>query len=302
MKKQILFRLSLICAWLLMGFGLVQAQWSSRGLANGITVATTTEITPKNSPNSQFKISDYDFPLNNSDVICRVIKNEKDKTYFGYELEVKASAEKGKYTVFINPLSAESKRSLKIVEGYTIQTLTKSPLEIEVSEGDLITVAVMENPVTKEKVVDYIKVFYKPAPQTDFFAERKSIRDFTLDDVELQLNKFEFFADNQSILKVSGGAAGSNIFVYVKGRGRFVFSLFPHNGYKFQKIGVIEGSKILFKYGGVDYKIISGTAIVGTGGHWNLWVLYQPDYKPSDPNEPHEYGGSDRGDFEIPKK
>lgn len=298
MKNQTLFRVFLICVLLLTGIGFAQAQGSARGLANGITIATKTEVTPDNPANALFSSSDAASTSGNT--IYRVIKNEKDKTYFGYDLEVKEASEKGKYTVSIKPLSSAKSVGIK---GFTAKTLPKYPDAIEVNEGDTIALDVMENPQTGEKVVDYIKIFYKPAPLTDYFAERTPIRDFTIDDVELKLLKFEVFADNQSILKVGGGARGANLTLYLKGRGRFIFSLFPRDGYDFQKIGAIEGNKILFKYNGVNYKIVSGEPFIGNGGHWNLWVLRDSNFKPSfTPDEPYEVGAMDKVDFQPSKQ
>ncbi|MGI9036084.1 MAG: hypothetical protein ACR2GD_08605, partial [Pyrinomonadaceae bacterium] len=227
-------------------------------------------------------------------IIYRILKDDKNKIYFGYDLEVKEASEKGKYTVFIKPLSSESAKKSAGVEGYKSNTLPKYPDAFEVNEGDTIALDVMENPNTKEKVVDYIKVFYKPAMMTDFFAGKMPIRDFTMNDVELKLTKFEFFADTQSILKSGSSASGTNLTLYLKGKGQFIFSLFPREGYDFQKIGAIEGNKILFKYNGVNYKIVSGEPIGGSGGHWNLWVLHNSNFKPEfSPDEPYEVGAMD---------
>ena len=278
MNKSILFYICSIFILPVLNIGFVKAQGAT-GFANGITIATKTEITPINPQNSLRKNKFYEKASDKENIIYRIIANEKTKTYFGYDLEVKETNEKGKYKVFIKPLSSENLKSAAEKDGFKPQTSPKYPDAVEINEGDLITLDVMENPQTKEKVTDYIKVFYKPADFTDFFAERTPIRDFTIDDIDLKIIKFEVFADNQSILKVGGGASGPNIFFNLKGKGRFIFSLFPRPGYDFQKIGEIENNKILFKYNGVDYKIVSSEPIVGAGGHWNLWVLPDPNYK-----------------------
>ncbi|MGI8554752.1 MAG: hypothetical protein ACR2LT_00110 [Pyrinomonadaceae bacterium] len=300
MKKHKLFRAFLICTLLLLGINSGQAQWSARSFANGITVATATKITPKNPPKPLF--SSYDTAAADGNIIYRILKDDKNKIYFGYDLEVKEAGETGKYTVFIKPLSSESAKKSAGVEGYKSNILHKYPDAFEVNEGDTIALDVMENPNTKEKVVDYIKIFYKPAPFTDFFAERIPIRDFTINDVELKLTKFEVFADNQSILKSGSSAGGANLTLYLKGKGQFIFSLFPRAGYDLQKIGAIEGNKILFKYNGVDYKIVSGEPIIGIGGHWNLWVLHNSNYKPEfSPDEAYEVGAMDELNLNISK-
>ena len=301
MDKQMLFRTMLFCILLMLCIGGVWAQSGATRFANGITVATKTEITPENPQKSQF--INYSTPSAAGNIIYRIIRNDKNKTYIGYDLEAKEAGEKGKYIVSFKPLSSESAKKSAEVEGYTAKTLPKYPDSIEVKEGDTIALDVMENPQTKEKVVDYIKIFYKPATMNDLFVEREAIRDFTIDDVQLKLNEFEVFADNQSILKVGGGATGANLTLYLKDKGQFIFSLFPRAGYELQKIGAIEGNKILLKYGGVDYKIVSSSSIVVNGGHWNLWVLHNPNFKPTfAPDEPYEVGAMEKLNLNISKQ
>jgi len=62
--------------------------------------------------------------------------------------------------------------------------------------------------------------------------------------------------------------------------GRFIFSVMPHPGYDFKKVGVIENNKIKFTLNGENYEWISNTPVIGQGGNWNLYVLYDPSYVP----------------------
>lgn len=277
MKNQILFRLLFAGILLVLNFVLTKAQTVTVSSDNGIAIGTKTEISPAISGISPFVVGGSSSKSGSG--MYRILKDKNSKTYLGYTIEIKDAAVKGKYMVSISSLPLESITAITKVEGFTEKTLPKYPNPIEVNEGDTIVLDVMENPATKEKVVDYIKVLYKPDPHTDFFPERKPLRDFTIDDASLELSGYEVFADNQSVLKEAGGRSGSNLPLYLPGKGQFIFSLAPHPGSNFQKIGSIEGNKILFKYEGVSYKIVSRAPIF-LEGHWNLWVSFDPNYKP----------------------
>jgi hypothetical protein len=86
-------------------------------------------------------------------------------------------------------------------------------------------------------------------------------------------------------------------------RGRFVFSITPHEGYDFQKIGFVQENKIAFQIAGDRYEWISSTPVFSGGG--NLWVLHDPEYLPQ--NESFSGGGyligaSDRIEYILKKK
>ncbi len=65
------------------------------------------------------------------------------------------------------------------------------------------------------------------------------------------------------------------------GKGRFILSIQPHEGYDFQKIGVVEGKTISFTFGGDKYEWISGAPVINRGGKYHLWVMRDPDFEPN---------------------
>ncbi len=57
-------------------------------------------------------------------------------------------------------------------------------------------------------------------------------------------------------------------------------SPFQREGYAFQKIGTITNNKVTFSYAGDNYEIISQSPILGNGGKWHCWILFEPNYVP----------------------
>jgi len=80
--------------------------------------------------------------------------------------------------------------------------------------------------------------------------------------------------------KSTSPVAGALVWFYVQGRGRFIFSLAPRDGYEFQKVGIVDGNRIEFTMGADRYEWLSASPILSGGGTWNLWVLHDPKYSP----------------------
>ena len=80
--------------------------------------------------------------------------------------------------------------------------------------------------------------------------------------------------------KSASPVAGTLVWFYVQGHGRFIFSLAPRDGYEFQKVGVVDGNRIEFIMGGDRYEWLSASPILSGGGAWNVWVLHDPKYSP----------------------
>jgi hypothetical protein len=121
--------------------------------------------------------------------------------------------------------------------------------------------------------------------------ELQPLSDLSPDALELSVKNFRLVINEQTVLgaenPVRGGVAGSIIWLYLPGRGRFIFSITPHGGYDFQKIGFVQGNKIAFQIEGDRYEWISSTPVFS--GNGNIWVLHDAEYSPQ--NEVSSTGG-----------
>lgn len=245
---------------------------------NGITVAHTTDYGSVNEDNS---FSAYGYGANSSrnDLIThQSFINKTNKTYTGYDLQVIPQEDLTKFKVLIKPLSVPPKvKNLNIKEDFKFITLPKYPNEILIDDGDIITLDIFENPKTKEKIIDYVLVTRSKSTGPRF-ASKYIPKDFTIDDVELSFEKYEIKINDESFFKSGGGGSGGNIALYLPGKGRFIASPFPREGYPFQKIATITNNELTFSYGGEDYKIISNLPILGRGGKWHCWIIFQPNH------------------------
>ena len=263
-----------------------KAQGDARTFSNGITVAVMTEYT-NSKPSTKIIDRVYETGSKENDTIHKIFVSSKTKQFFGYDLEVLPSSEKGKFQVTIKPLSVKpNPEFVADAKNLTLRTLPKYPETMVVNDGDTILLDILENPQTKEKVTEVIKIINHWKGFGSLFPERLPVtppEDFRLEDVELRLKKFEVFVNDESVTKVGGGATGSLVSFYFpngKNKGRFIFSLIPRKDYNFQKIGTLQDERLEFTFNGEKYKFVTELPIVGTGKIWNVWVLYDPDYKP----------------------
>jgi hypothetical protein len=113
-------------------------------------------------------------------------------------------------------------------------------------------------------------------------------RDFTIDDVKFNLASFRLIINGEvrsGERELKGFYLGAQPAFYLPGKGVFVFSIRPHEGYDFQKIGVADGNKISFSYGGDKFEWVNRYPVLPysgpNGGIWNLWVMLDTNFQPS---------------------
>jgi hypothetical protein len=133
----------------------------------------------------------------------------------------------------------------------------------------------LENPQAKVKFSDLIKVTRQRKTSASQSTELQPAKDFTM-----QATNLEAFINDKKVARVES-LSGSNLSFYFQGKGRFIMSLFPRKNLNLQKIGIIEDNKLSFAFAGDNYKFVSGSPIIGSGGKWNVWVLHDPDYRPT---------------------
>jgi hypothetical protein len=225
-----------------------------------------------------------------SNVVHRVLMDSATGSYFGYELEVEPMKETKQFKVTVKALSPEflqrlreesvSRKSAR-QQGLLLfeLQLPRFPQPQIIDDGDTLALDVLVNRQTGVKIVDLITVSTSGAPLPEPSSSAGPARDFQVENVQLKVWNYQLLLNGQSVARSTGGCYGRLIYFYLPGRGRFVFSIAPQEG--FQKIGVIEQNKISFSVGGDTYEWISGPPIIEAGGNWNLWVLHEPDYRPN---------------------
>ena len=294
MRSSRAFRLCLVVFLLLSGFAGANAQQSNSEqiivpMKSGFYVAFST--TPSGDPDGARGWSSFAEAYFASNTIRRVFVDSGGSLYFGYSLVVEPLPSSKQFRVSVRPLSSQDEQELRarkpfqsrsIHPNYNADAFERSAAPQVIADGDTFALDVLVNPKTGDRVTDFVTVSTSDTRLKAIAAQDIAPRDFTLDDVEMRMINYQLLINGElaAVGKKSGACAGSVIWFYLTERGRFIFSLAPQRGYDFQKIGVIDRNKIKFTLDNERYELVSDLPVVGSGGPWNLYVLYDPNYVP----------------------
>ncbi len=223
--------------------------------------------------------------LGERNTIHRVLVDAVGNFVFGYDLTVEPLKDARRFKVYVKPLDQEFEQQLRArartggatQSALNAATLPRSAEAQTLDDGDAFELDLLVNPQTGVRVMDVVKVAFDRAPLWEI-----QPRDFTADSVELAVRDFRLTLNDKLIGggRPTRGCAGSLVWFYVPGRGRFIFSLVPRPGYDFQKTGMIVDNMIRFDFKGEHYEWLSSAPIVGSGGLWYVWLLHDPTYTP----------------------
>lgn len=289
----------------------ISAQYSSgRILPNGLNVIFYAEHTVNDKKVNQAQPDKRYFETTNVNTISRTYLDLHNSRFYGYDVEIEKTNEPEKYKVTLKTLSENVQKNIKSqyspYPNLEYKPIITSPISKIVGDGDTITINVSEVPESKEKFIEYIKVTKDYKPFGNYFPEKNDspAKDYSLEDVELKLSNFDVYLNGRKrITKIGGGVSGSLVWVnFPDGidKGRFIFSVIPRPGYDFQKVGTLKDYTIEFNFNGVNYQLVSSIPIISTQKAWNLWILYDPNYKSEHFNQ-FEIGAADDAKYLFKK-
>ena len=222
--------------------------------------------------------------LDQNHLIHRVLINASGRFAFGYDLSVSSDIASKQFRITVLPLDQSFEKKLKAADPDhltdVIPTFPTSAAPQTLDDGDAFSLDLLINQNAGVKIIDVVRVTFDKTHLRDL--PRSLPRDFTLDAVELSIKDYRLLLNGNVVAlgKSANPVAGTLVWFYVQGRGRFIFSLAPREGYDFQKVGIVDGNRIEFIMGGDRYEWLSASPILSGGGTWNLWVLHDPKYSP----------------------
>jgi hypothetical protein len=222
-----------------------------------------------------------------NEVGCLLI-NMSTGAFIGYNLVIERQQDTTKLKITIKPLPEDAGDDLrkgifgKLLEqkwpnktNFAVAPPASFPEPLVINMTDVIKIPLWVKAGTEWGVV---------GDQVRFAVDKpKPARQFTLDDVALKVTGSRLIINGEAR---SGEREMNNIVgplpsFYVPGKGLFILSIRPHEGHDFQKLGVIEGNKISFSYGGDKYEWVSRDQVIASGGNWDVWVLLETSYQPT---------------------
>jgi len=177
-------------------------------------------------------------------VIHRVLADATGKYVFGYDLLIEAVPVSKTFTIAVAPLDSQVEHKL-LTEGSSLQltgiaTLPEAAEPQILDDGDSFALDLLVNQKAGVKIVDFVKVSFDRSNLWDD-NPRDLPKDFTLDAVPLRVIDFRLLIDGNLVAAGKPGTifTGALIWCYVEGKGRFIFSLVPREGYQVQRVVII---------------------------------------------------------------
>ena len=303
-NKYLVYPLAIILlSWL---FQTAQAQQGQIWFDSGITVTIKVE---KNGSEQNFA-NMFSSSGTNENIVHRVMIDKKNKLYVGYDLEITPTADSKQFDVLIKPLSLNKDMSDTINKlgdsnNLSLRSIPKYPGKITVQDSDTISLDVLANPQTGEKISDLIKITKSRQQSFTYTSNGGKPKDFTINDVQMSLLGFDVYVNGEKVKFNGGGMSGSVLWVYFPNKGRFIFSPIEQTNAGFQKIGVVEDKTVSFDYAGANYKFVSNKPVLNGGGNWNLWVMLDENYKPSadsSSNSSFSFGAANKAEYLFDNK
>jgi hypothetical protein len=151
----------------------------------------------------------------------------------------------------------------------------------------------LTNSATNQAVVDYVTVqepsrvfrgFNTPARDREFAFAPGPARDFRTDDVQLSLQAPRLSINgklDETSAQRYDAVSGAVVWFYAAKRGRYILSLAPRPELGFRKAGEVRGSSLSFTLGNDTFTVSTGGRIAPGQAPFNLYVLHEPEWKPS---------------------
>jgi len=193
-------------------------------------------------------------------VFHRVIQDSKRQALFAYDLEV-AAVGGATYSITARPAAASG----------NVPTLS-STSTLNCEAGGAVTIELLSNPSTGQKISDTVTLVYLAAPETSTSRPQEG---------RMHFRGLELWIDS---VKINAQGAGTisgfnNFMIYSPGAGGVFFSTSQPDGHtEFRKVALIDGSKLRFVWDNHSYEVTSLDPILANGGTAEAWVFVDPNY------------------------
>jgi hypothetical protein len=241
----------------------------------------------------------------NGNRLHRIMVDSQNRTYFGYDITMEPLPEQDTYRVTFGRLSV-TRGDLRGFGEDLPQYVQLGdpgwggPAVRTVRAGEVLTLDLLINSSTGQKIVDYITVQRDATPPArlgplpwDEVEETGVPRDFQAHDAFIDLDIKNITIDGQPM--PGGGVSAAVPYMAFADHGRFILSLAPRPEYGFRLAGVIRGSTLGFTINGHTVELVSARRIAPGSGPFNLYVLHQRDWEGREPNMVFGFGGVSPG-------
>jgi len=220
--------------------------------------------------------------LTTDKIIKRHLCDLTQHVCFGYDLKMEPASD-GRYRLTFSPLSITPEKLSEIFPKVKNWRVLPSPQQLTtemVRGGDTVALDIFVNPSTGQKIVDYITINKNEGRH---LTASGAARDFSVEDGVIKIDSPHLSVNGQEVEGAANpgmGISGAHVWIYVEGRGRFVFTLVPRTDLGFQKAGEIRGSTMVWRWANDQFSLNADARIAPGEGAYNVYVFNSPNWRP----------------------
>jgi hypothetical protein len=236
-------------------------------------------------------------------LIQRWMAQASRNEYFGYDVQIDPAGARNEFRVRVLPLSMKNTDlGRPDAASWTELKLARYPAPQTMRLGDTLSLDLLVNPYTGQKVVDYFTIVDPSAALRQQTATGPA-RDFRAEDAQLQLTRPRLHVNGKLVEATSRSglsASGPVVFLYLRPYGRLLFSLVPRSvlprspAPPFQRAGEIRGSTLTFQLGADTYEINCEGRIAPGPAAYALYVSQDLAFQP-----PGQLAADPGDDFDV---
>jgi hypothetical protein len=235
-----------------------------------------------------------------NDEVNRLIVDKNDHILFGYNLAAFRDTQSDTTVIRILPLDSKTlellndPRSRYTGKGGPIPTVSMVHEFRSVKSGEAVTLDVMSNPATGEKVYDVLRPISGPSPTPTGMSVSAAPTP-----AQLSLKGIELRVNGQLMNAPVSWMIGAAVRIDVPGHGAYVIAAEnPKNAHFYQTVRA-DGKSLNWSIDGDQVQVISKTD-VGTSGI--IWVYHDVKFKSQDQPDAVRLQTADTVEWLLPKK
>ncbi len=223
--------------------------------------------------------------VGHQDLVNRIVTDSAHTILFVYNLEASHGGSPNTVLIRIEPISAATEEYMLKRAAAAGQTFPGGHLPTvagvrefpAVKIGEVVTLDILYNPSTGEKVFDVLKPIPPPRPGTMSVISAPALETIALKDVAIRVNGRALSAPASLMI-------GAAVRIDIPGHGTYVVAAYdPHEASPnagFAAIAHADGKTLNWAMGGDRVEITSSTNVLTRSGKGVLWVSHDPHYQP----------------------
>jgi hypothetical protein len=200
----------------------------------------------------------------------RLVLDKNKNALFGYQFEAKRSVSvPGAVWIRIAPLESPMPRRYANVP--TVATVREFAA---VKMGEAVTLEMLFNPATSEKIYDVIRptTDASPSPKAQLVTSSPARDEFSLREIALKVN-------GQVVEAPSSWMLGGSARIDIPGHGMFVIAASDPKNPAFRQVGVASRNSLSWLVDGERVEITSKTNVLMRAENAVVWVYHDAHYK-----------------------